>query len=296
MTDRSMVDPLRPHILTSHLLAPLGTLTEEQHAAMADAVARIPQELADLAVPPAGGGSLRLTDHDVRTALASPDHRPATTPFAWSARTARRSLGLAAVRCLLAGDARSPAEGVRATMAESVRLARRGDRLASPVDRWLAGLSAGGMAAVQAEAVTWATRLWCALDWTAFEEPPVIGRDRWWDSPHSSLLALRSRAEVRSLTVDATGVPHSVHLVVLGGPRRPTIRSELGVVAVVEALQAPASLPPGRIVGWWADSGHVVKVEFDQALLREGVAAIGRTLARSEGVTAPFERKTRAAA
>jgi hypothetical protein len=296
MPDRSMVDRLSPHVLTRHLLAPLAIPTAEHRTAMSEAVARIPQELAELAVPPAGGGSRRLTDHDVRTALAPADHRATSTPFAWSARTARRALGLAAVRSLVTGEARSPAEGVRATVAESIRLGRQGDRLASAVDRWLAGLPAGGVAAVQAEAVTWATRLWCALDWSAFDEPPVIGRDRWWDSPHSSLLALRSRAEVRSLTVDATGVPHSVHLVVLGGPRRPTIRSELGVVAVVEALQAPASLPPGRIVGWWADSGHVVKVEFDRALLREGVAAVARTLAPSEAAHAHFERETRAAA
>jgi hypothetical protein len=294
--DRSMVDHLSPRILTRHLLAPVGTPTAEHRAAMSEAVARIPQELAELAAPPAGGGSRRLTDHDVRTSLASPDHRPIPTPFAWSARTARRALGLAAVRSLVTGEARSPVESVRATMAESIRLARRGDRLASAVDRWLVTLPAGGLAAVQAEAVTWATRLWCALDWSAFDEPPVIGRDRWWDSPHSSLLALRSRVEVRSVSVDAGGDPHSVHLVVLGGPRRPTIRSELSVVALVEALQAPDSLPLGRIVGWWADSGHVVKVEFDEALLREGVAAVARTLAPSEGANAPFERETRAAA
>ena len=111
--------------------------------------------------------------------------------------------------------------------------------------RWLAALPAAGLTAVQADAATWATRLWCALDWEAFEEPPVIGRDRWWDSPHSSLLAIRSRAEVRSVVTDGEGSPFSVHLVVLGGPRRPTIRSELSVLAMVEAMQAPALAPAG---------------------------------------------------
>jgi hypothetical protein len=203
---------------------------------------------------------------------------------------------LAAVRIVVAGKERSPAEGVRATLAEGIRLARMGDALASPVDRWLASLPAGGLAAVQSEAVTWATRLWCALDWSAFDERPIIGRDRWWDSPHSSLLAIRSRAEVRSIALDPSGCPYSVHLVVLGGPRRPSIRSELSVVAMVEALHAPASLPPGRVVGWWPDSGHVVKVDIDQAAVREGVTAIARTLAPPEGAVVPFERETRAAA
>jgi hypothetical protein len=164
------------------------------------------------------------------------------------------------------------------------------------MDQWLAGLSAAGCAAVQADAVTWATRLWTSLEWKAFAAPPTIGRDHWWDSPHSSLLALRSRAEVRATSIDGRGNPVSVHLVVLGGPRRSSIRSELSVVALVEALQAPDALPPGRIVGWWADSGHVVKVEFDEGLLREGVAAVARTLAPSEGANPPCERETRAAA
>jgi len=67
-------------------------------------------------------------------------------------------------------------------------------------------------------------------------------------------------------------------------------------VAMVEALHAPASLPPGRVVGWWPDSGHVVKVDIDQAAVREGVTAIARTLAPPEGAVVPFERETRAAA
>jgi hypothetical protein len=277
-------------------LAPFGPLAAPHRATVLETVARIPQELADLAVPRPGGGSLRLTDHDVRTALAPPEVPPAPTPFAWSARTARRALGLAAVRTLVAGEERTPAEGVRATLAEGIRRAHMGDGLASPMDRWLAGLSPGGSAAVQAEAVTWATRLWCALDWSAFDERPIIGRDRWWDSPHSSLLAIRSRAEVRTVALDPAGRPLSVHLVVLGGPRRPSIRSELSVVAMVEALQAPASLPPGRVVGWWPDSGHVVKVDIDQAAVRDGLAAIARTLAPPEGAVVQFERETRAAA
>jgi hypothetical protein len=296
VSDPSPVGTPGPLGLTNVLLAPFGPLAAPHRAALLESLARIPQELADLAVPRPGGGPLRLTDHDVRTALAQTECPPAQTPFAWSARTARRALGLAAVRLVVAGAERSPAEGVRATLAEGIRLATTGDALASPVDRWLANLPAGGLAAVQSEAVTWATRLWCALDWGAFDERPIIGRDRWWDSPHSSLLAIRSRAEVRSIALDPSGSPFSVHLVVLGGPRRPSIRSELSVVAMVEALHAPASLPPGRVVGWWPDSGHVVKVDIDQASVREGVTAIARTLAPPEGAVVPFARETRAAA
>jgi len=290
-----MSDTSSSHVLTNELLGPLCALTVEDGASVSDQVARIPRILADLAVPRPGGGSFRLTDHDIRTALASADHTVDATPFAWSARTARRALGLSAVRSLVAGDTRSPIEAVRATLAETVRSARQEERPASPMDRWLAGLPAAGLSVVQSEAVTWATRLWCALDWSAFEDLPLIGRDHWWDSPHSSLLAIRSRAEVRSVGFDQEGHPFSVHLVVLAGPRRSTVRSELSVVAMVEALHATSSLPPGRVVGWWPDSGHLVKVELDREAVAAGVEAVARTLARVKATVAPFEGAARVA-
>jgi hypothetical protein len=290
-----MSDASSSHVLTNELLGPLCPLTVEDRASVSDEVKRIPRVLADFAVPRPGGWSFRLTDHDIRTALASPDHTVDATPFAWSARTARRALGLSAVRSLVAGDTRSPIEGVRATIADTVRSARQGQRPDSPMDRWLVGLPAAALSVVQAEAVTWATRLWCALDWSAFEDRPVIGRDHWWDSPHSSLLAIRSRAEVRSVGFDRQGHPFSVHLVVLGGPRRSTIRSELSVVAMVEALHATSSLSPGRVLGWWPDSGHLVKVEVDQRAVAAGVEAVARTLARVGGTGVPFEGAARVA-
>jgi hypothetical protein len=278
-----------PRLLTGHLLCPVGPDATERAAAISDAVEKFPAALADIAVSRAGGRSFRLTDHDVRTALDVRDRNTPDRPFIWSARTTRRGLGLAALRLVVSGTARTPADGARLAVAEAVDAARAGERSVSPMNRWLARLPNAGLAAVQAEAVTWATRLWCALDWSAFDQPPVIGRDRWWNSPHSSLLAIRSRAEVRAVVADGAGNPFSVHLVVLGGRRRPSIRDELSVVAVTEALltSGSGSLPPGRIVGWWPDSGHMVRVEVNRIALATGLAAVARTWASAE--TEPVE-------
>jgi hypothetical protein len=275
--------------LTEALLCPLRPLDVDRRGSVRDVAAQMPLVLANLAVPGPGGGSFRLTDHDVRAALTSPDRAfTLRTPFAWSSRTSRRSLGVAAVRTLVNGEARSPMEAVHAAVTDAIDSARAADRPASSMERWLSTLPTASVAAVQAEAVTWATRLWCALDWSGLGGPPIIGRDVWWDSPHSSLLAIRSRAEVRSVCVDHRGDPFSVHLVVLGGPRRPTVRSELSAVALVEALCAPRSLLPGRVVGWWPDSGHFSAVEVDEVTLRAGVDAVARTLAWvAEARTAP---------
>jgi hypothetical protein len=296
MSDASTAGMAEPRALTRALLEPFGAAAGAERAAVLDAARQIPRTLADLAVPRPGGGSFRLTDHHVREALGPPDAVTSSTPFAWSARTARRGLGLASVRALVTGAVRTPIDGVRMAVDDAVRAVHQGENAASPLDRWLAGLPAAGRAAVQAGAVTWATRLWCALDWDAFEEPPIIGRDHWWDSPHSSLLALRSRAEVRSVAGDPGGSPFSVHLVVVGGPRRTTIRSELSVAALVEVLCSPRSLPPGRIVGWWPDSGHQVTLEIDQRALDDGVAAVARALASARVTPADCEGATRAAA
>jgi hypothetical protein len=296
MTDGSKTTTYGPRVLTRALMEPFDGVAVDGRSTVFDAARRIPRTLADLAVPRPGATSLRLTDHHVRAALAAADGVTSDTPFAWSARTARRALGLAGLRAVVAGTVRSPVDGVTMAIDEAVRAARLGEAAASPMDRWLAGLPGAGRSAVQAGAVTWATRLWCALDWSVFEEPPTIGRDHWWDSPHSSLLALRSRAEVRSVARDQAGNPFSVHLVVLGGARRSTIRSELSVAAMVEVLCAPHSLPPGRMVGWWPDSGHLVTLNIDQLVLEEGVATVARTLASAGAIPTEYEGAIRAAA
>jgi hypothetical protein len=173
------------------------------------------------------------------------------------------------VRLLVAGRARSPVEAVQARLAESSRWVRDGSSCASQLDRWLAGLSPAARAAVGAEAVTWATRLWGTLDWSAFSSPPIIGRDRWWDSPHSALLAVRGRADVR--------MEYS-HLVVLSGPRRDSVRAELALVTLVESLRARGGAGPGRVVGWWPESGHLVRVEPEPTVLRLGAQAVALVL------------------
>ena len=248
------------------LVAPVPSVDAPSwQAALEDAKSK----LAGLAVRRAGAVRFRVTDHEVRTAFGGeagdPAHSEHPEPFAWSARNARRSIGVAAVRLLLGGGARSPLEAVRYRLAESSLLVRDGSSSVSQLDRWVDGLPPAGRAAVGAEAVTWATRLWCALDWSEFPAPPAVGRDHWWDSPHSALLALRGRADVRTA---------HAHLVVLSGPRRDSVRAELALVSLVEALRRRGDGVPGRVVGWWPDSGHLVRVEPEPAVLTLGAEAV----------------------
>ena len=257
--------------LTAALVAPLEGPVPLDRGGWHAARAAAETTLAGLAVRRAGAGPFRVTDHDVRVALGSGAPEGGDEPFAWSARTARRSLGLAAVRSLLAGDARTPHDAVRSRLAESDRGVRDGARTVSQLDRWVASLSGAGRSAVASEAITWATRLWCGLDWPALGAPLVVGRDHWWDSPHSALLSLRGRADVRT---------RAAHLVVLSGPRRDSVRAELALVALVEALRERSGEEPSprRVVGWWPDSGHAVSLEPHPSVLTMAADAVALVL------------------
>ncbi len=258
--------------LTSALIGPVPAVDPASwQAALADATSM----LAGLAVRRAAAGPFRVTDHEIRTALGDGAGAADATPFTWSARTARRALGLAALRLLAGGAARSPAEAVRVRIEEAARWVREGNPCGSQLDRWVAGLGPAGRTAVAAEAVTWVTRLWCAIDWPALPAPPVIGRDQWWDSPHSALLALRGRADVRS---------GRASLVVLSGPRRDSARAELALVALVDALRGRGRSEPGRVVGWWPDSGRLLRIEPEPAVLTLAADAVAAVLA---GVATP---------
>jgi len=259
--------------LTSALLTAEGLPLARQVLAAASGQA---DALATAARQRSGGRSLRLTDHHLRMALTGQLHEE-YRPFVWSTVTARRGLGVLAIRALVAGEARTPTDAVRWVMARAMRVSQ-GQRPTSSMEGWLAGLSAAGRAAVAADAVTWATRLWIALDWAALPAPPVIGQDRWWDSPRSSLLALRSRADVRCTVADAEGALLGIHLVILGGGRRASERDELSVVALIEALRSNQDPPPGRVVGWWPESGRLLRVDVDGIVLQRGLETVAKAM------------------
>ena len=253
-----------PDSLTASLVAPAVPL---ETAVWSAAVATAQAALTAPAAFGRSGGEVpfRVTEHDVRTTLGGPT-AAAGAPFAWSARTARRALGLAAVRALLAGDAAAPVDAVRTRVAESSRLVHGGSHRAAALDHWLAAQSPAGRAGAGAAAVTWCTRLWTGVDWAALGPRLVIGRDHWWDS-HPALLALRGRAEVRT---------ELAHQVVLTGPRRASVRAVLAFVLLVEALRARDGARPGRVVGWWPESGHLVRVEAEPAVLALATDAVER--------------------
>jgi hypothetical protein len=250
--------------LTTALLAPAdpGAVSAEDRTALRR---RLDAALAATRSSPARPGPLRVDGFVLKFAAAGLP--PDDEPFRWTSRNARRSIGLAAVGHLGHGRAGTPAAAVHLVLSELADDACRGTARAGSMARWLARLAPGGRTAVLAEAVTWATRFYNALDWGPMPAPLVIGgRDQWWDSPGRPAVALRGRADLR---VPGNGALFTM----LSGHPGPTSPVELGLPALVGALAGDGPVPT-RVLGWWPDCGRALVLPVDRALLERTVDAV----------------------
>lgn len=242
----------RAAAVTDELLAPAPGLSADDVGALR---LRLTVALAPLAAELPSGERLMLDGFRYGTALRRPELcGRGDEPFAPSPRTCRRAIGLAAVERCLRRRSPGPAHAVAGVLGEGVDDAGRSESTGAPPApwwaRWYAGLGAGARAMVAAEATTWATELWTALQWDRLPHPVVLGgRDDWWDLP-GRRLTLRGRVELR-VPVDG----RAALLMVRGGAPDAGSRAELAFCALVAALSAPAGRLPGRVLGLWPAAG-----------------------------------------
>ena len=271
----------RAATLTDTLLAPAAQAVAEPHRAVLRE--RLRRELAGT-VPGPGDGRLRIDGYLVRTTCHAAPRAPEPGPFEWSARGARRTLGLAALRLCLT-DHQAPATAVPAVMRAMLRGDPDGHDRPGSLGRWLSTLSSGARNAVLVEAVTWATSLHGSLAWQRVGHHAEIGgRDRWWDCPSAPGIGIRGRAEVR-VPVPARGAPVGTGgtvtepdaglalFSVMSGWPGPSSRSELGVTALAHAL-LPGSPAPVRVVGWWPQTGRALALPVDRVLLDQAADTV----------------------
>ncbi len=164
--------------LTETLVAPPTVDLDE---APEDLYRQLAQALTAAATQLPAGSVVRVDGYFFRTALTAPEQLSHPDPFEWSPRTARRLLGLAAVRACVCGSERTPADAVEHVVAAAIEDARRGSQRSGSLASWLLDLATGGRAVVRAEAVTWATQLLAALEWRSLGATPIVGSDQWWD-------------------------------------------------------------------------------------------------------------------
>jgi hypothetical protein len=257
------------------MAAPTGTVSAAELGLLEGQVAGdLAAVVADL--PP--GERLRLDAFRFALAHERPERLVAGDgPFVASPATCRRAVGLAAVaRCLRRRSA-TPAAAVAQVLAAGVEDAAAAES-GGPTDPgarapwwagWYTGLGAGGRAMVEAEAVTWATQLWTALEWDRLGQPVVGGADDWWDCPGTRALTLRGHAEVRVRTGGRPAL-----LVVGSGVPPPHWRVALGFPALVSALARGVRAVPARVVGLWPASGQVRILPVDGPSLFDAATAV----------------------
>ncbi|HZU79924.1 MAG TPA: hypothetical protein VE991_08400 [Acidimicrobiales bacterium] len=255
--------------VTEELLSPVPDLDD-------DAVRRCREglvaELGKLAEELPAGRRLILDLHRFELARRHPDRCvPEDEPFAISAARCRRAVGAAAVERCVRRRAPGPSHAVAdvlAAGAEDAALVQVGRVQRAPWwASWYAGLGAGGQAVVAAEATTWATQLWTALDWGRLEQPVVGGHDDWFDLPGGRGITVRGRVDVRC----RLGA-RSALVVVRPGMPEGDARADLGFVALASVLAGRGRTTPGRVMGLWPACGQVRYVAVEESTLATAAA------------------------
>jgi hypothetical protein len=263
----------RARALTDALTAPgVATMSDAELELVRGGLLRDLPPLVD-ELPP--GDPLRLDAYRFALARERPESCTVTQPpFAASPAKCRRAVGLSAVARCVRRRSPGPAPAVADVLADALADALSAGEPAGARPpwwaAWYAGLSGGARAVVEAEAVTWATQLWTAIEWERLERPVVIGgNDDWWDCPRARRLTLRGHADVR---LGAGGRP--VSLVVGTGVPPPGWRAALGFPALVGALARGERAIPVRVVGLWPASGQVRILPVDAAALADTATAV----------------------
>ncbi len=210
--------------------------------------------------------------------------------FAWKPRFVRRSLGLAIVRSCVSGRFRTPMEAAGPVSDEAVAEWERTGWRTFHWEPWFAGLAAGGRASVLADAVSWATPLWSALEWRAISELVEVGGvDDQWTCPAPRPVRLKGRSELRVVLdgeragpADVGRCNRPVALVSMSGgrPGAPWAE-ELAFLALAAGLRSPSRPVPARVLGLWPDAGVHATVDIDAGVL---TAAADRVVATVEAV------------
>ncbi len=260
----------RARVLAGALLAPAPPAVPGTR--LAEVRSYLERELPLLAAGVPASRELRVDSYRLDLVLHRPERSGSVGTFSPSPARCRRSIGLAAVERCVRGRSPNPGAAVAEILAEGVGAVVHptGGVRAPWWASWFRELPLGARGVVQAEAVTWASQLWTAFEWSGFERQPALpGSDDWWHCPGARQVTFRGQAEVRAWT---GGRPV---LAVVGRGLAPPVRwrAELGFPALVAALARGERAAPARVVGIWPATGQIRILPVGLAALREAASA-----------------------
>jgi hypothetical protein len=209
------------------------------------------------------------------------------TPFAWSARTARRSLGTRIARLVVSGDAPDVVHAAHMEVERQCDRARCGLAARGSLATWLLSTSGPVRAECVVEASTWAIGLLGLV--APSETSIVVGiADAWFEVP-AARTTLHARRDAVS---DGDHGARRGILRLRDGMPEERAAEGLAVDGVIAALASPSN-PPTMVVGAWPDAGLVLALRFDRAAARTGARLLVDT---AKNVAAGVTRRTLIAA
>lgn len=168
-------------------------------------------------------GQLVLSRSTLPGALACPGS-VGEDPFAWTARSAARSLGLPALWQMVRDHRMDPLAAVERTLIEV-----ESEVPGRPLGQWLVSLSPAQRAAVSAQACSWATRAWTAVPWTSLGRIRPLFASLYWNPGRDGPLTMVARPDVQVLL--RRGSNTDVVLLSIGAPSAPAQRLDTLVTA-----------------------------------------------------------------
>ncbi|MEI6700846.1 MAG: hypothetical protein WCL38_03715 [Actinomycetota bacterium] len=199
------------------------------------------------------------------------------TKFAWTPQLTKRTIGLSAVRSCVWGLAKTPAEAVALELARFDRRVADGREQTGSLAMYLANAPRGVRGTAMALATTYATELWCGLDWNGFPLHPTIGAQDDVVPLRTAGLLLRGRADVKTQVAfsDGDGTAET-RLLILPGSMSQSTALVLGSSALTAVLSGESGLAPARMVGWFPTSGQAVVLPIDRSILTRTALGIVR--------------------
>ena len=198
-------------------------------------------------------------------------------PFQWSARSARRLLGNAAVREQFRAPDLSVFDALELVLEEHLIRVANGFARPGSLGHWTSTLSDGARTVVIAEAASWAQQLWQlgGLFSTPWQIPVA---DSYYDVA-SARVTLRGRRDMVIVGEEA-----AILVRIRSGAPGSRSGTGLRVDLATHALAHPRGLVPTRMVGFWPDAGLAMSVDGTEENVHAGIRAIVKSLA-----TVPLE-------
>jgi len=239
----------RAAAITDVLLSPPGPVVTQHEVEGARSL--LIRELRDLHRSMPGTSPFRIDSYRLQLALRSPQQLSSLDcSFSPSPASCRRAIGTEAVSLCVREPGVSPAQAVAEVLNSTIAYPDDAER--SWWREWFLRIPPGARAVVQSEAVTWATQLFGALEWSRLQPNVRVGNDFRWECPGARGVTVHAKIDVRVLVDN-----RPVFFLVPTGTPGPHWSAALSLAALGAALAGGAESLPARVVGLWPASGQV---------------------------------------